>query len=252
MKKPTDIGMNTTGAATAPIQAGRTTQGALEGGMTPGDFVTAHAAILRQYVDGAEPVGTMPPPATLKGVVATAGDALMGTKTPVLLDKVGERIAFERTGTRLYDALLLKHDLMGSFAGGPSRADLQTIRDEEHGHFQMLVEAMVQLGGDPTAITPCADLAAVEGLGLQKVVTDARTTLAQALHAIHIAELADTDAWEMLVELAEGLGQTRLVARFREAAAHEQRHLMMVRTWLRAYTMGEAGAKPIPGSSAPA
>ena len=38
------------------------------------------------------------------------------------MDKIGERLAFERTGTRLYEALVSKHEAFGSFPGGPSGA----------------------------------------------------------------------------------------------------------------------------------
>ena len=47
----------------------------------------------------------------------------------------------------------------------------------------MLVQAMEQLGGDPTAQTPCADVTATASMGLIQVVTDPRTTLAQSLNA---------------------------------------------------------------------
>lgn len=45
----------------------------------------------------------------------------------------------------------------------------------------MLSEAIVDMGGDPTAQTPCADVSAVAAMGLIQVLTDPRTTLAQGL-----------------------------------------------------------------------
>ena len=38
-------------------------------------------------------------------MLKTALNKLVGVSPEVLIDKLGERLAFERTGTRLYDAL---------------------------------------------------------------------------------------------------------------------------------------------------
>jgi hypothetical protein len=61
----------------------------------------------------------------------------------VLLDKLGERLAFERQGTRLYEGFLQKlaatpteHDI------GPSREELRHICDEELKHFKLLQKAI--------------------------------------------------------------------------------------------------------------
>ena len=62
----------------------------------------------------------------------------MGAQPTLFLDKLGERLAFERSGTRLYEALVSKHDAFGSFAGGPSKGDLEAILQEEYRHFTML------------------------------------------------------------------------------------------------------------------
>src|SRR4029434_375002 len=87
--------------------------------------------------------------------------------TGIFLDKLGERIAFERTGTRLYGALITKHlasinagnDVLAPAAAGETAAEtLQRIRAEELEHFHMLCDAVTQLGGDPSAQTPCADV----------------------------------------------------------------------------------------------
>ena len=145
----------------------------------------------------------------------TAVEAMKESYVPgqdpvLLLDKLGERIAFERAGTRLYDALLSKHDAGRTFRGAPSRAELQHIRDQEHEHFLMLVDAMERLGGDPTAVTPSADVQATASKGLPAVLADPRTDLLQCLEAILVAELVDNDCWTALMELAENAGETDL------------------------------------------
>lgn len=199
----------------------------------------------------ADPIGTVPPPATLKGVMKTAIEKLEGHKPTVFLDKLGERLAFERTGTRLYEAAIAKLEAADPHPGGPSRSDLELIRNAEHRHFAMLRDAFVQLGADPTAVTPCADLTAVVGLGLVQAITDPRTTLNQALDILLIAELADQGGWELLIGLAEQLEFDDLARQFQEAHAEEERHVMRVRGWITTALYGEAGADRGDDRSAP-
>jgi hypothetical protein len=96
------------------------------------------------------------------------------------------------------------------------------------------------LGGDPTAQTPEADVSGVEGMGLMQVLTDPKTTVAQALHAILVAEMTDNAAWEELVELTTKAGNDDLVARFIKAHEEETEHLEKVRGWYRAATQAQA------------
>jgi rubrerythrin len=173
-------------------------------------------------------------PASLTGAVKTAVKAVTGASPPLFIDKLGERLAFERSGVRLYETLISKYDAYGSFSGGPIREDLQQILDDEFSHFTMLTQAMEQLGGDPTAITPSANLHATLSMGIIQVLTDPRTTLLQSLEGILVAELADNDCWEALSELAQGAGEEEMKERFLRAYATEQEHLIKVRTWLAA------------------
>jgi hypothetical protein len=177
-------------------------------------------------------VGSMPPPASIKQVGKAAVGALTGGSPNLLLDKLGERLAFERTGTRLYDALLTKLAAYGAFDGGPTKADLARVRGEELAHFHLLERAIEDLGSDPTAITPSADIAAVASEGIVAVAVDPRTTLKQSLEAILVAELADRDSWESLIALAREGGQDEMARRFEVALAEEEDHLRKVRTWV--------------------
>ena len=173
-----------------------------------------------EYVAQAEPVGSLP------------------SENPLLMDKLGERLAFERSGARLYDALMMKCKASG--ARIPA-TELQHIRDEEAMHFALCGAAIQSLGGDPTEQTPCADVAGVEGMGLMQVLTDPRTTVAQCLHAILVAEMTDNAAWEELIELTLPTGNDELVARFRKAQENEAEHLGKVRGWYKAATMNGGG-----------
>lgn len=107
-------------------------------------------------------------------------------------------------------------------------------------HFELLAEAIEQLGGDPTAMTPCANLAGVQAAGLMQAINDPRTTLAQYINTILVAELADECAWEMLIDLAQAAGHDDLAQRFQSALQEEGDHLQQVRAWLKDMTLAEA------------
>src|SRR5690606_29960710 len=149
-----------------------------------------------------------------------------------LLDKLGERAAFERGGTRLYDALLSKFDADPHAHGSVSRQTLQHFRDEEAQHFQLVCEAVEQLGGDPTAMTPCANLVGMQAMGLWQSMNDPRTTLAQCLSTMLVAELADSAGWELLISLAKSTGHDDLAQRFQKALDEEAEHLTQIRAWV--------------------
>jgi rubrerythrin len=173
--------------------------------------------------------------ADVRVVYAKAGEGLNETPPPSsLMDKLGERLAFEHAGGRLYEALLSKHRAYGSFDGGPSGEDILHILTEEYEHADLLARAIEQLGGDPTALTPSANLAATISLGLPQVLTDPRANLLQSLEAIVVAELADNECWSGLAQLARQDGHEELAQTCREAIAHERDHLRKVRTWIAA------------------
>lgn len=234
--RPTDLGINRTGIYLSPIDGPAVVEGAREGDPSSPGSARDIAVVRRQFIDELGPIGHMPPPASLRGVVKTAGSMLKGQKATVLLDKLGERLAFERTGVRLYDGLIAKFEAEGSWFGGPTLAELADFRADEARHFALMQDVMVNLGADPTALTPSADLAGVEAIGILQVITDARTTLAQALHAHLIAELTDAAAWDQLITLTEDLGHDAAAAKFREALAQEILHRDSVMTWLKQHT----------------
>jgi rubrerythrin len=251
--KPTDIGPNRTGISVSPKLAREAAESARQGVPRESLDVGAHHRSAVAVARDSEPLGTMPPPASVKGVAKTLMERWKGNQPSVFLDAIGERIAFERTGVRLYEALLCRYDAAHPHAGSPPRDQLERIRDEELGHFQMLCRAMEQLGGDPTTVTPSADVAAVASMGLAAVVHDPRATLTEGLKAILIAELADNDSWAMLCRMADDLGQDELAEEFRNALANEEEHLASVRGWLQATVEGQLGIAPAvaPGPEAP-
>src|SRR4051812_40402960 len=121
----TTIGRNRTGIATSPSAAADLLEITRQTPPSrPGDEA-GMAALRVAYARAGEPPGSMPPPVTIKGMAKSALKLLQGKNAALLLDKLGERLAFERTGARLYEALLSKLEAYGSWPGGPSRAEIE-------------------------------------------------------------------------------------------------------------------------------
>ena len=182
--------------------------------------------------------GTAPRPGTVEGVLKSIVEKIEGDKATMLIDKLGERLAFERSLARLYDALLAKYEAAYVHDGGPTRQQLEQMRDDEIRHFALVRDALLELGADPTAMTPSADVIA----GWVQVLTDPRSTLAQCLVVMLSAEVADGEGWELLVSLTESLGFDELAEQFRLALIEEEHHALTVRAWVTRSVLGQSGA----------
>jgi bacterioferritin (cytochrome b1) len=219
---------NLTGIQTSPELARELIEGAIaatpssEGG--PEDL----AEYRSEYIAEGFPIGSLPSlPFAQEG---QAKEEAVGLA--VLLDKLSERVAFERMGTRLYEALINKVETLGESSPGPTVDELWEIREEELQHFLLLNRSITALGGDPTIQSPCADVTGVASLGILQVLTDPRTSVTQCLQAMLTAELTDNDGWQLLINVAENLGYPELVKDFENALVREEEHLVNVRGWL--------------------
>jgi rubrerythrin len=229
---------NRTGIMTNPELSIEMIEGAKQTVPSSQGDATEMAAVKAEYIDEAVPIGSSP----VMVEVSENGESVgQFDGLAVLLDKLGERLAFERQGTRLYEAFLQKcESLTLEDASGPSVEELRHICEEELEHFHLLQNAITALGGDATVQTPSADVAGVLSHGVMQVVSDPRTTIPQTLQAMLTAELVDNDGWQMLQDLAAELGQDDLEEQCRKAYEEEQEHLEKVRDWLTSMTMDEA------------
>ncbi len=66
------------------------------------------------------------------------------------------------------------------------------------------------------------------------MLVDARTNFAQCLEAIEVAELADNEGWDVLIELAREATKDGVISSFERAREDEARHLALLRTWIAA------------------
>src|SRR5690606_35377363 len=130
-----------------------------------------------EYIREKTVIGSKPVPAVSGRNRIPAADGAGS----IFLDTLGERLAFERQGVRLYECLIGKVMHIGMVAGGPTLEDLEHILEEERKHFLHLQRAVIGAGGDPTVQTPCADIAGVLSQGILQTVADPRTTVAQCL-----------------------------------------------------------------------
>jgi rubrerythrin len=215
-------GTNHTGLALHPELFEEMIEGTAEFPPTSSGGAAAVAEVRVAYARIADPAATLP---RAPGVSA----ALLP-----LLDKLGARLQFERGGTRLYDALISKLDAYGTYEGGPTREQLLEIREQEHAHALLVQELIRSIGGDPTVITPCANVQATASRGLCDVLADPRTSLIDGLEAILVAELADQESWAVLGRAAEALGDASWKGRIGKAIQTELEHLTKVRAWLEA------------------
>lgn len=226
-----EVGMNKTGIMMSPIDSAESRDGAVDYTIpTEGDnTLLAENRIL--YMKEADTLGSIPLPASVKGIFSSIKER-MSTGSNVFLDKLGERIAFERTGVRLYEGLLSKYAGTADKKALPPFEMLEQFYQEELLHFYLVSDVMTEIGGDPTAITPAADVCAVASLGWVQVIADPRTTFAQSLEIILQAELVDNAGWEMLIDLALSAGLEDVAEQFKIALEEEMFHLENVRTWV--------------------
>ena len=237
--EPTRLGTNRTGLQMSPVHSEEMLDSmeAVEDAEITGDSLLA---VRLDYIAQADPLGTVPAPGTLKGMAKSSAKMLTGHRPQAFIDKLAERLAFERGGTRLYDAVIAKFEAHADELDGVTRADVLEIRNAEAAHANLVSRCIESLGADPTAQTPCADLVGVETMGLLQAASDPRTTLAQTLHAALAAELIDNAGWENLIELAVKMGNASMADEFRAALAEEQQHLAKVTAWYRALTLETA------------
>jgi rubrerythrin len=235
-KETIKAGMNRTGIMISPINAAMTEKGAIK--LTHpsiGDSSAIGNNRIR-YALESDPVGTIPIPTSLKGVASSVVENMVFGQH-IFLDKLGERIAFERSGVRLYEALISKYYSSSKQKNLPPIEKIEEFFLEERKHFDMACAVMVKLGGDPTAMTPAADVVGVASMGWVQVLADPRTSFLQSLEIILQAELVDNACWELLIEMAQKLGIKNAVADFQIALEEEQEHLVHVKQWVQELTM---------------
>lgn len=234
MKDSVNFGLNRTGVQMSPKLTKEMISGMDEFQTPPLDTSMTSAQLKEETIRECGPVGTVPVPGTAKGAFNVGIHMMKNDHPVVLIDKLGERLAFERGGVRLYDALITKCEALAPHL---SVERLHEFRNEESQHFHLVWETMEKLGADPTAQTPCADVSGVAAMGLIQVLNDPRTSLAQCVQAIMIAERTDNDGWDLLIRLAREAGLNDEVKKFQQAKLAEEKHADYIQRWLEQLTL---------------
>jgi bacterioferritin (cytochrome b1) len=229
---------NRTGMQTSPELAEELIEGASRATPSSEGGPETIAQYRAEYIAAGFPIGSMPMMPVSEEAEADEEQAGMA----VMLDKLSERLAFERMGTRLYEALFNKVETLGEMTPGPTLDEIKHIGQEELEHFLLLNQTITELGGDPTMESPCADVSGVASMGILQVLTDPRTSVTQCLQVLLTAELTDNAGWELLIELADGLGFQEMKAEFETALANEEEHLQNVRNWVSDCVLDQAQA----------
>lgn len=224
---------NRTGSLISPIESIDAQEGAEEFTLAPSGDATLLSENRIYYMQEADTLGSVP-----------LTSEKMGPGFAALMDKLGERLAFERSGVRLYEALISKHQGSLHKENLPPLSMLVQFHQEELMHFYLVTDIMNELGGDATAVTPAADISGVASSGWVQVITDPRTTFLQSLEVILQAELVDNVGWEVLRELAVKEGLKDIARQFKMAMEEETIHLVTVKQWVQELILGRYGVAP--------
>lgn len=234
MSDANKLGMNRTGIDMSPIQSKSMRKAAGQQDSSP----TSHRVmdqIRALYLSEGETVGSVPLPASFTGALSSFKEKIKGNAPELLINKLGQRLAFERTGIRLYEMVIAKCQTMpDDLASRVISVDaLKQFRDEEAQHFLLVHKIMESLGADPTAMTPDADISAVASMGVVQVLTEPRTSILQCLEALQTLELTDNAAWTLLQEICLNMGLNDMAKEFTAAIEQEEVHAYTITQWIR-------------------
>lgn len=148
-----------------------------------------------------------------------------------VIDLLTARLAFERSGVALYDAIIAKvqNQLVTEDDARRMLASLQEHRDEEQEHATWLEEQIRALGGDTDAMTDMAELENRESKGIEEIIIDGDNDAMHLFHALLTAELADNAGWDLLVQIADEAGDREAKRAFKKRLHEEEEHLIFAR-----------------------
>jgi hypothetical protein len=145
-----------------------------------------------------------------------------------VLDVLGARLGFERTAVRLYDRVIERMERHAEPRYHPIIAQLRQIRDEEKEHEEWIEAQIRALGGSPEIATEMAELEREEESGIEHII-DSDDKPIHLVHALLAFELADNAGWDVLVKLADDVGDRTAKLQFARRLGEEAKHLLFMR-----------------------
>jgi bacterioferritin (cytochrome b1) len=148
-------------------------------------------------------------------------------KTKVI-DVLNERLAFERSGVKLYDRILGSMRTSSDEPALRMLDQMQEHRDQEKEHEEWLEQQIRALGGNAHASTSKSELITRESKGIEDVVMH-DPELPHLFHALLAAELVDNAGWDLLTQIADEAGDRTMKREFKKRLHEEEEHLLFVR-----------------------
>jgi bacterioferritin (cytochrome b1) len=146
-----------------------------------------------------------------------------------VIDLLTERLTFERSGVKLYDAIIDKMTVSTEEGVVEMLDQMREHRDQEKEHEEWLEECVRQLGGDAHGHTEMADVVTRESKGIEDIILDGDNDIFHLFHALLTAELADNAGWDLLVSLADEAGDRDAKKAFKKRLHEEEEHLVYMR-----------------------
>lgn len=146
-----------------------------------------------------------------------------------VIDVLTERLVFERTGVKFYDAVCQKIEQSEDQQIKRMLGKMREFRDEEKEHADWLETQIRELGGDPNAKTEKAALVETESRGFEEILLDGHEEIPHLFHALLSVELSDNASWALLVELAEEADDEEAKRQFKRYLHQEEDHLDFVK-----------------------
>jgi bacterioferritin (cytochrome b1) len=160
-----------------------------------------------------------------------------------VIDLLSERLAFERAGVKLYDAILERMRASGDPQIQRMLEQMQEHREDEKRHEEWLEEQIRGLGGDAHAPSEKSILVQAESQGIEHVI-ERDPLLPHDFHALLVAELADNAGWDLLVQLADEVGDRDAKKEFKKRLHEEEEHLLFVRKAVEQFAKQELTREP--------
>src|SRR5690606_12438376 len=108
MEQSTELGANKTGIDMSPVHSKKMIEGSERVFTSNGDGKTALNLFEQHYIENADPLGSVPLPGTVKGMMKSAMKTVTGHHPQVFINKLGERLAYARSCVRIYQQLINK------------------------------------------------------------------------------------------------------------------------------------------------
>ena len=208
-----------------------------EGGPAANTDTAAADALRAPYFRDADGLGSVPPPDTLSGMASTGATLMRGARMQALMDKLGERLAFERAGTRLYEAFLRKCRLRPDQLGPVDIGRVEHFMAEEARHFAMLSGRLAELGH------AYGDFDAHDGLWAMAEKTAEHDTARMAL-VPRVLEARGLDVTPGMIERLRHLGDTATATILEVILREEVAHVAAGTRWYQ-YCCERDGVEPV-------